>query len=71
MVDSNFFSDSCRDALQELLLIFALRHGFVYGISDYASNTVFLPFPSLLLSLPFSMESRTQRVARSDKVQPW
>lgn len=46
MVDSNFFSDSCRDALQELLLIFALRHGFVYGISDYASNTVFLPFPS-------------------------
>lgn len=28
------------------LLIFALCHGFVYGISDYASNTVFLPFPS-------------------------
>lgn len=61
MVDFNYFLNSCRDTLQELLfLIFALCHGFVYGISDYASNTVFLPFPS---SFPpfFSMESRTQR----------
>lgn len=50
------------------LLIFALCHGFVYGNSDYASNTVFRPFFPSLLSLPFSMESSTQGVARSDKV---